>query len=176
MTKLTQRGLLEPPCLSLSIILGYVLNRVNERMKIQMHLMNKDRKRLEKLFDSGRRTAGDEETLEAAGRAGEKINHLEAHGIPAALEKFWEDIKILYAMLSDSVKGRYKVPLRTLGAVVFTLLYFVNPFDIIPDLIPLIGYIDDAFVLSLCIKFIGTDLKEYRLWKESKGTIEQTGN
>ena len=141
-----------------------------------MHLMNRDRRRLEKLFDSGRKSAGDTEALEAAGRAGEKINHLEAHGIPAALEKFWEDIKILYAMLSDSVKGRYKVPLRTLGAVVFTLLYFVNPFDVIPDLIPFIGYIDDAFVLSLCIKFIGTDLEEYRIWKEGEGMIEQTGN
>lgn len=141
-----------------------------------MHLMNKDRKRLEKLFDSGRKAAGEKDVLEAAGRAEEKIKHLEAHGIPEAFEKFWEDIKILYAMLSDSVKGRYRVPVRTLGAVAFTLLYFVNPFDIIPDLIPFLGYVDDAFVLSLCIKFIGTDLEKYRIWKESKGTIEQTGN
>ena len=141
-----------------------------------MHLMNRHRRRLEELFDSGRKSAGDPEVLEAAGRTGEKINHLEAHGIPAVLEKFWEDIKILYAMLSDSVKGRYKLPLRTLGAIAFTLLYFVNPFDVIPDIIPFIGYIDDAFVLSLCIKFIGTDLEEYRIWKEGERMIEQTGN
>lgn len=141
-----------------------------------MHLMNRDRRRLEKMFDSGRKSAGDPEALEAVGRGEEKISHLETHGIPAALEKFWEDIKILYAMLSDSVKGKYKVPLRTLGAVVFTLLYFVNPFDVIPDLIPFVGYIDDAFVISLCIKFIGTDLEEYRIWKESAGAIEETGN
>ncbi len=141
-----------------------------------MHLMNNDRNRLEKLFENGRQSSGEKDALEAAGRAEKKISHLEAHGIPAALEKFWEDIKILFAMLSDSVKGRYKVPLRTLGAVVFTLLYFVNPFDVIPDLIPFLGYIDDAFILSMCIKFIGTDLEEYRAWKECEGMIEQTGN
>ena len=141
-----------------------------------MHLMNKDRNRLENLFDSGRKSAGEKEALEAAGKAEEKISQLEVHGIPAVLEKFWEDIKILFAMLSDSVKGKYKVPLRTLGAVAFTLLYFVNPFDVIPDLIPFVGYVDDAFVLSLCIKFIGTDLEEYRIWKESEGMIEQRGN
>ncbi len=138
-----------------------------------MNLRNRDRRRLEKMFESGRKSVDRNETLEAAGRTEKKMNYLEAHGIPAALQKFWEDIKILYAMLSDSVKGRYKVPLRTLGAVVFTLLYFVNPLDVIPDMIPFIGYIDDAFVLSLCIKFIGTDLEEYRIWKETEGTIER---
>ena len=70
-------------------------------------------------------------------------------------------------MISDSIQGRYKIPLRTIGAISFTLLYFANPFDIIPDVIPFVGYIDDAFVVSLCIKFIGTDLEKYRKWKYS---------
>ena len=158
------------------IILGYVLYGVDERLIMPEELKNKDRDRLEKMFETGRQPSGEEEAWEVIGRAFKKIDHLETHGIPAALEKFWEDIKLLYAMLSDSIKGRYKVPLRTLGAIVFTLLYFVNPFDVIPDLIPFLGYIDDAFILSLCVKFIGTDLEEYWIWKDCEGMIEHTGN
>ena len=32
------------------------------------------------------------------------------------------------------------------------LFYFVNPFDIIPDYIPGIGYVDDMFVLITCLR------------------------
>ena len=70
-------------------------------------------------------------------------------------------------MISDVIRGRYRLPYRTIAAVAFTLLYFVNPFDLIPDIIPVVGYIDDAFVLSLCLKFIGTDLEKYKKWIQS---------
>jgi len=38
-----------------------------------------------------------------------------------------------------------------LGAAIF---YFINPFDIIPDFTPGIGYVDDLFVLTTCLKTI----------------------
>ena len=36
-----------------------------------------------------------------------------------------------------------KIPFGTIAAVVASLLYFVSPIDVIPDFIPVIGYIDD---------------------------------
>jgi len=129
------------------------------------NLGNRDRTRLEEMFHTGRDSVSDEQIEQAASRADRKIRKIEGSGIPESLEGLWKDIKLLYSMVSDSVKGRYKLPLRTIGAISFTLLYFANPFDIIPDMIPFVGYIDDAFVISLCIKFIGTDLDKYRKWK-----------
>ncbi|MCD4702070.1 MAG: DUF1232 domain-containing protein [Candidatus Aegiribacteria sp.] len=123
-----------------------------------------DKSRLEKIFRTGLDSVTDEQVEQAANRTGRKISKLENSGIPASLEDLWMNIRLLYSMISDAVLGRYKVPYRTIAAIAFTLLYFVNPFDLIPDIIPVVGYIDDAFVVSLCIKFIGTDLEKYRKW------------
>lgn len=124
--------------------------------------------RLERIFRSGMDSMDEEHIEQAATRSGRKIEHLEGSGVPDSLEGLWQDIRLLYSMVSDSVRGRYRLPFRTIAAVAFTLLYFVNPFDLIPDIVPVVGYIDDAFVVSLCIKFIGTDLEKYRKWTQSE--------
>jgi len=62
--------------------------------------------------------------------------------------------KLLYEMLCDYLDGKYKgVPWRTIAMVIFALLYVINPFDLIPDFIPGVGWIDDAAVER--IKAIG---------------------
>jgi len=134
-------------------------------MELSMRDLAKSCKtRLKRMFRTGLDSVNDEQASQAAIQAGEKIRKLEDSGIPNSLEGLWQDIRLLYDMISDSIKGRYKLPYRSIGAIAFTLLYFVNPFDLISDVIPIVGYIDDAFVLSLCIKFIGTDLEKYREW------------
>ena len=124
--------------------------------------------RLERMLRLRMSSTDDEQVERAAARAGRKIGKLEGAGIPDSLEGLWQDIKLLYSMISDVARGRYRLPHRTIGAIAFTLLYFVNPFDLIPDIIPMVGYIDDAFVVSLCIKFIATDLEMYRKWVQSE--------
>jgi uncharacterized membrane protein YkvA (DUF1232 family) len=137
-------------------------------MELSMRDLGKNEKTwLERMFHTGLDSVDDEQIQQAETRAGRKIGRLEGSSIPDSLEGLWQDIKLLYGMISDTVRGRYKLPYRTVAAVAFTLLYFVNPFDLIPDLIPVVGYIDDAFVVSLCIKFIGTDLEKYRKWIQS---------
>ena len=69
-------------------------------------------------------------------------------------------------MLKDYKVGIYKdVPWFTIASVVFALLYVLNPLDIIPDFIPGFGYVDDASVLALALRFIESDLHKYLDWK-----------
>lgn len=83
------------------------------------------------------------------------------------LEKFWEDIKLLLAMIRDYWNGDYReVPWTTIAAAVGALLYVLSPIDLIPDFIPVIGYMDDAAVVALCLKAIWSDLEKYKHWKE----------
>ena len=82
------------------------------------------------------------------------------------LKKYTELGKLMVNMLKDYKVGIYKdVPWFTIASVVFALLYVLNPLDIIPDFIPGFGYVDDATVLALALRFIESDLHKYLDWK-----------
>ena len=80
----------------------------------------------------------------------------------ADLSKFYEDVKLFFAMIKDYFDGKCELPVRTVVAIGVALLYVLSPIDIIPDFIPVVGLLDDAFVLKLCLDFIEDDIEEYK--------------
>jgi uncharacterized membrane protein YkvA (DUF1232 family) len=85
-------------------------------------------------------------------------NIIRTHG---GLAVFGRQILLLYRLLRDWWDGTYEVPWRTAAAITAALLYFINPFDIVPDFIPVIGYLDDAVVVGACLKLVKSDLRTY---------------
>ena len=85
------------------------------------------------------------------------------------LERFAKDLMLFMSLIKDYYKGNYRdIPYKTISAGVVGLLYTLNPIDIIPDFIPFIGHIDDALVLTFCLKLIEKDLQKYQTWKQSQ--------
>lgn len=83
-----------------------------------------------------------------------------------ALKKYAELGKVMFGMLKDYRKGIYtNVPWFTIAAIAFAFLYILNPFDMVPDFIPGLGYIDDFAVLTFGLRFIESDLHNYLDWK-----------
>ena len=86
------------------------------------------------------------------------------------LQRFIDDGKLLISAVKDYWTGKYRMwPWGTVAAVVFTLLYVLNPFDLVPDVLPIIGEVDDAAVLAACLFLIERDLLAYKEWKDGKG-------
>lgn len=84
------------------------------------------------------------------------------------------DISIMFEMIKDYVQGRYKeIPFNTIAGLAFALLYVLNPFDLIPDFIPGIGYVDDAAVVILAIKLFRKDIENYRTWKSETASFTE---
>ena len=82
------------------------------------------------------------------------------------LGKFWSDLKLLFELVNDYRKGEYReIPWTSIAAIIGALLYVFNPFDFIPDFIPVFGLMDDAAVVALCLKIIDGDLQSYKKWK-----------
>lgn len=47
-----------------------------------------------------------------------------------------------------------ETPLYLKAATLFVAFYLVNPFDIIPDVIPLLGWVDDIVLIPLMVSWI----------------------
>ncbi|MBP2280509.1 uncharacterized membrane protein YkvA (DUF1232 family) [Psychrobacter sp. PL15] len=85
------------------------------------------------------------------------------------LERSGKDLMLFMSLVKDYYQGNYRdVPYKTISAVVVGLLYVLNPIDVIPDFIPIIGHIDDALVLTFCLKLIKKDLEKYQTWKKNQ--------
>lgn len=82
------------------------------------------------------------------------------------LGRFINDVELLISVVKDYWKGNYReIPWLSVAAIVFALLYVLNPFDLIPDVIPVIGQLDDAAVVVVCLVLVEQDLHNYRDWK-----------
>ncbi|HCS27623.1 MAG TPA: hypothetical protein DIW43_09210 [Spongiibacteraceae bacterium] len=81
------------------------------------------------------------------------------------LQPFVEDIDTAYHLLRDYSTRRYRaIPWGSIAAIVAALLYVLNPLDMLPDVIPFFGFIDDAGVLALCWNMVRKDIEAYRVF------------
>ncbi|MEX2349293.1 MAG: YkvA family protein [Flavobacteriaceae bacterium] len=83
------------------------------------------------------------------------------------LKVHFSDFKMLFSMLRDYTTRRYTaVPWYIISSIGAALLYVISPLDLLPDFIPIIGYIDDATVLALCLNLVHKEILLYKAWKE----------
>ncbi len=74
-----------------------------------------------------------------------------------------DEIGLLISMLKSWVNGEYKeVPWTTLTLCAGALIYFVNPLDAVPDLIPGAGFLDDATVIGFVLASIKQDIHNFK--------------
>ena len=90
-------------------------------------------------------------------------------------KEFMKEIKILIPAIFLALKDKdTKILAKIFGAM--TIGYALSPIDLIPDFIPILGYLDDLIIIPLLVKltlcFISNDkMEEYK--RISKETFEQ---
>ncbi|WP_276498673.1 YkvA family protein [Pontibacter litorisediminis] len=90
-------------------------------------------------------------------------------GVGAIASEVWENLQLLTRMLKAASSGEYKgIPTTTLVAGVAVLIYFLMPIDVIPDVIPVIGLLDDASLLAWFMASIKTELDKFKEWEASR--------
>jgi uncharacterized membrane protein YkvA (DUF1232 family) len=73
----------------------------------------------------------------------------------AARLPFVEDLLAAYYCAFDKETPRH-VQAALLGAIA----YFVLPFDFIPDMLPVLGFTDDAAVLATALRLVASNITE----------------
>ncbi|WP_374032898.1 YkvA family protein [Bdellovibrio bacteriovorus] len=77
---------------------------------------------------------------------------------------FAEDLVALWIFIQ-------KVDLITAAPAIGALLYFISPIDLVPDYLPIAGFIDDAGVIAAVVAHLSTQLEPLR--PEARKTIRE---
>ena len=93
--------------------------------------------------------ASDEEILQ---KAEQMVEEVKASDVPAFVMQRIEQLDALIAMARDEEWALASAERKN---VLAALAYFADPHDIIPDDVPVLGYIDDAIMIELVV----TELK-----------------
>lgn len=107
---------------------------------------------------------GTGKTLEFIDKAARKLEPLT--GMPIIGGTIAE-VQDIISMLDDYYHGRYKkIPTAALLGSLGIIAYLVSPFDLIPDNVPILGFIDDAFIINTVITLcVDKELERYRQWR-----------
>jgi uncharacterized membrane protein YkvA (DUF1232 family) len=81
----------------------------------------------------------------------------------------WPYLMAMIRLLRDYHRAEYRdISETNLHTIIAAILYFVSPFDVIPDWVPVLGHIDDAFVVSLALKSARIDLDTFMAWETAR--------
>ena len=75
--------------------------------------------------------------------------------------KWYEDFLLLYKMVTDK---QFNINPSAYMAIAGALAYVILPIDVIPDFIPVVGFIDDIFVVRFVMKSIFTEIVRYKAY------------
>ena len=52
-----------------------------------------------------------------------------------------------------------------IAGIVFAFIYLLSPLDVIPDVIPVLGFTDDVSVFGLVLAGFAKEIQDYKEWR-----------
>ena len=77
------------------------------------------------------------------------------------LSALWRYRSGLFSMFRDMYQGRYRASFLTIVAMIAATVYILSPIDVIPDFLPIIGWMDDGAVFYFLLKRLMYELNRY---------------
>ena len=127
------------------------------------NLNESDQERVSQTFEKGVETFTEEdlEKVKADAETAEK----KAKYLGGQFESF----QLTWSLLQDYWEGKYtSIPWKLIASTGFAVAYLVSPLDIIPDFLPIVGFVDDATVFALVVSSFQSELNAYREWKKKQ--------
>ncbi len=121
-------------------------------LKVTFDLEEKDLKYFRAQMKAAQETAKRAPEDEVIGKAESMIDEVSAADIPSFVRQRIERLRALIDMVRDK---EWNLAAAERKNVLSALAYFADPEDMIPDNIPVLGYIDDAIMIELVV----TELK-----------------
>lgn len=126
------------------ITLEKAKEELNNR-KSEAETLLKDKDKLEKFLNEL------EEKLKKVPKVGEHLSY----------------VPVLISLVRSYINKEYTdISVPAIVLTVSALIYVLSPIDIIPDGVPLLGFIDDGLIVMACLTYIEVEVKDYIAWRE----------
>jgi uncharacterized membrane protein YkvA (DUF1232 family) len=97
----------------------------------------------------------------------EALDKIRKHS--AAIREILADLETIIRLLKSWLSGDYtEIPHKTIVIFIAAILYYLNPFDVVPDIIPAVGYVDDVSVVAWVIKSFKDEVNKFRDWEAQR--------
>ncbi|MCX6117073.1 MAG: YkvA family protein [Proteobacteria bacterium] len=92
--------------------------------------------------------------------------HQKARKAEGKLKGLKKDLDVLVRLARAWATGKYRdISWASIAVVVGAVIYFVNPFDALPDFFPLIGFSDDLSVIGFAVLKLRRELDKFNDWE-----------
>lgn len=86
-----------------------------------------------------------------------------------AMPRVAADLATMIRIVRAWTNREYRtIPWKPLLYIVAAIVYFVNPVDVIPDVLTGLGFVDDAAVVTAVIRVVHGELVAFRAWESSR--------
>nr|WP_211200830.1 MULTISPECIES: YkvA family protein [unclassified Pseudoalteromonas] len=113
--------------------------------------------------------SGDVSDAEIIAKARNLVATMEKSNLPEFVSTRLISLQTLIDAVLDE---EWQMPEDEKREIMASLAYFSEPEDIVPDHIPVLGYVDDAIMIELVLQELSLDLKAYREFCGFRATEE----
>lgn len=76
--------------------------------------------------------------------------------------------EMIMLVRSYAIKEYTEISLAEIIAIIAALIYFVSPLDVLPDIVPGLGILDDVIVVGIIIDWCDEDIDKYMEWRKNR--------
>lgn len=122
-------------------------------------------KKITSIMSKAKETISSNERVRKLLEAGkEKLDELSKSD--ADKKTFVSQIQMIIKMVKTHISGEYRsFSIQSILLLVFALIYFITPLDLLPDFIPGLGFTDDISIVLFILKSLESDIDEFREWE-----------
>ena len=81
----------------------------------------------------------------------------------------WAYVQAMLRLIRAYYRAEYRIVSQdALLSIIAAISYFVDPFDLIPDEIPFLGFLDDATVIAFAVGRTRQSLDDFMTWETAR--------
>ena len=127
-------------------------------LSVAIELSDKDLEHFNAALEAARKAAADKTTEQIIDSAANLLVDAQKVHVPDFVGARLAQLDTLIAMARDD---GFHLPEEDKQRVLSALVYFADPKDVIPDHVPVLGYLDDAIMIELCVRDLRHEFDSY---------------